>query len=188
MFVIEAEKDENGNYTGKYNIHFKTGGYDEATRRRTVGDLTTEQKQRLFKATLQVLPVGAILRLSPTTKEQLDSGIGGLTSGSIAGYKSIIAEDSKRTEGTVMTAIGEPYVVEYFNVQGEKFSTEVTEYKKVGQTQSYKFAQNVTAPRNLKPSLIRWKYIGEDGKEHYQNVFDSSVVRKAYTEGYNKDP
>ena len=188
MFVIEAEKDEDGNYTGKYNIHFKTGGYDETTGRRTVGDLTTEQKQRLFKATLQVLPVGAVLRLSPTTKEQLDSGIGGLTSGSIAGYKSIIAEDSKRTEGTVMTAIGDPYTVDYFDAQGKKLSTEVTEYTKVGQTQSYKFAQNVTAPRNLRPSLIRWKYLGEDGKEHYQNVFDSNVVRKAYTEGYNKDP
>lgn len=68
-FVIEKEIDSD-----KWNIHFKTGGRDSNLQRRTpwVG-AKEDQKIRLFNAALQVLPNGAILRLSPTTQEQLDT-------------------------------------------------------------------------------------------------------------------
>ena len=74
-----------------YNIHFRTGTAPSIVTgmRRGKSDLTPDQKARLFKAALEVLPDQAELQLSPTTKEQIETKQGGLTSGSIAGFMSI---------------------------------------------------------------------------------------------------
>ena len=44
----------------------------------------------------------------------------------------------------------------------------------------YKYQVNVTKPHNLRPSLIRWQYKGEDGNVYYRNIFDTDVIRNAY--------
>ena len=183
-FVIEAEQNASGAYTGKYNIHFSTGSFDDKLQRRIKGTLSPEEKNRLFAATMRVLPVGATLRLSPTTEEQLKSGIGGLTTGSVVGYNSIF-ENTIRQGGAILEK-GVSYPVNYFDANGIAHSQYVSEYTKVGQnTTNYRYTNNVTRPRNLKPSLIRWKYLGQDGKEHWANIFDHSVIRNSYTQNYN---
>lgn len=185
QFVIEGERDNNGKLTGKYNIHFKTGGFNSELKRRTQWEGKKEtiddQKIRLFRAALEVLPVGSILRLSPTTEQQINERKGGLTSGSIAGYTSIINNEERR-KGIDIVPIGEPYEVKYFDKDGVIHSTQVYEYKKVSQDiKPYKYRVNVTKPRNLKPSLIRWQYaIDDQGNTRYMNIFDSNVIRNAY--------
>lgn len=44
----------------------------------------------------------------------------------------------------------------------------------------YKYQVNITKPHNLRPSLIRWQYKGEDGNVYYRNIFDTDVIRNAY--------
>jgi len=44
----------------------------------------------------------------------------------------------------------------------------------------YKYQVNVTKPHNLRPSLIRWQYKGEDGNVYYRNIFDTDVIRNSY--------
>jgi hypothetical protein len=39
---------------------------------------------------------------------------------------------------------------------------------------------DVLTPRNLKPSLIRWKYINESGQEVYMNIFDHPVIKSTF--------
>lgn len=39
---------------------------------------------------------------------------------------------------------------------------------------------DVMTPRNLKPSLIRWKYINSEGQEVYMNIFDHPVIKNAF--------
>jgi len=45
---------------------------------------------------------------------------------------------------------------------------------------AYKYQVNVTKPHNLRPSLIRWQYKGEDGNVYYRNIFDTDVIRNSY--------
>lgn len=40
---------------------------------------------------------------------------------------------------------------------------------------------DIKTPRNLKPSLIRWKYLDESGVERYMNIFDHPVIKNAFT-------
>lgn len=180
QFIVEAEVIDGVN-TGKYNIHFRTGERNEILKRRIIGNkpLTDDQKTRLFKAALQVLPIGATLRLSPTTAKEINSGLGGLTPGSIAGYNSLINPD--RQNGTTLQTIGEPYEVTYFDVQGRPQITMVSEYKKVAQTSNFKHRVNVTRPHNLRPSLIRWQYKDDTGIIRYKNIFDTEVIRRSFT-------
>jgi hypothetical protein len=75
QFVIEKEWKD-GVATGKYNIHFKTGGpaTAESNFRRTVeGKPNEEQVERLLRAAMDCVPVGGIIRLSPSTAEQIRS-------------------------------------------------------------------------------------------------------------------
>ena len=39
---------------------------------------------------------------------------------------------------------------------------------------------DVKTPRNLKPSLIRWRYVNELGQEVYMNIFDHPVIKNAF--------
>lgn len=39
---------------------------------------------------------------------------------------------------------------------------------------------DVLTPRNLKPSLIRWKYINENNQEVYMNIFDHPVIKSTF--------
>ena len=39
---------------------------------------------------------------------------------------------------------------------------------------------DIMTPRNLKPSLIRWKYINSEGQEVYMNIFDHPVIKNAF--------
>ena len=39
---------------------------------------------------------------------------------------------------------------------------------------------DVKTPRNLKPSLIRWRYVNELGQEVYINIFDHPVIKTAF--------
>lgn len=39
---------------------------------------------------------------------------------------------------------------------------------------------DIKTPRNLKPSLIRWKYLDENGIERYMNIFDHPVIKNAF--------
>lgn len=173
-FVIEKEVDSD-----KWNIHFKTGGKNESLQRRTPWNGTEKQKIRLFNAALQALPDGAILRLSPSTREQIDSGIGGLTSGSIAGYQSIINNEQRRS-GVQLETVSDPYKVSYFDINGILHTTQVSEYRKLSNIpKEYKYRVNVTRPHNLRPSLIRWQY--QDGDSiKYMNIFDSPVIRNSF--------
>lgn len=188
QFVIEGERDLNGTLTGKYNIHFKTGGFNSELQRRTpwVGNDIEQKKIRLFRAALEVLPVGSILRLSPTTEQQINERKGGLTSGSIAGYTSILSNEDRR-EGIEIVPIGNSYEVKYFDKDGIIHSTQVNEYKKVSQkAKPYRYRVNVTKPHNLRPSLIRWQYLDNEGKPQYMNIFDTKVIKDAYIFPENK--
>lgn len=42
---------------------------------------------------------------------------------------------------------------------------------------------DVKTPRNLKPSLVRWKYINEAGQEVYMNIFDHPVIKETFKMG-----
>ena len=42
------------------------------------------------------------------------------------------------------------------------------------------FQVDVKTPRNLKPSLIRWRYVNEVGQEVYMNIFDHPVIKTAF--------
>lgn len=44
-----------------------------------------------------------------------------------------------------------------------------------------KYQVDVKTPRNLKPSLIRWKYINGQGQKVYMNIFDHPVIKGAFT-------
>lgn len=39
---------------------------------------------------------------------------------------------------------------------------------------------DIKTPRNLKPSLIRWKYLDETGVERYMNIFDHPVIKNTF--------
>lgn len=39
---------------------------------------------------------------------------------------------------------------------------------------------DIKTPRNLKPSLIRWKYINANGQQVYMNIFDHPVIKNAF--------
>ena len=178
---FRVEKD--AEHPEMFNIHFRTGGWDNITQRRTAGDLSPDQKTRLFRAALQVIPVGSKVRLSPTTAEQINTGIGGLTTGSIAGWNSIFTNTDRL--GNTKIQKGPAYEVTYFDALGNKQTTMVNEFTKTGQEHRYKFQVNVTKPHNLRPSLIRWQYEDAEGKRHYANIFDSKVIRESYTKPYN---
>ena len=185
-FVIEKEQ---GNI---YNIHFKTGGFDPTIQRRTewASDNPEELEQkkiRLFRASLEALPVGSTLRLAPSTAEQIKTGIGGLTSGSVAGYLSI-GTNQNRTEGINIEQTSNTYDVTYTDRNGVQHTTTVAEYKKVGQSpKTNQYRVNVTKPHNLRPSLIRWKYLNDDGKEVYMNIFDTPIIKNSYTSNRPSD-
>lgn len=175
-FVIEKEIDSD-----KWNIHFKTGGRDSNLQRRTpwVG-AKEDQKIRLFNAALQVLPNGAILRLSPTTQEQLDTKIGGLTKGSIVGYQSII-ENEQRHSGVNLEVVSEPYTVSYFDKSNQVKSAQVREYKKISNVSKHTYKLNITKPNNLKPSLLRWQYVDPtDGVTKYMTIYDHPIIRGSW--------
>ena len=191
-FIIEKEPDSD-----KWNIHFKTGGRDSNLQRRTpwVG-ATEEQKIRLFNAALQTLPDGAILRLSPTTQEQLDTKIGGLTKGSVAGYQSIFSNE-QRHSGVNLEVVSEPYKVSYFDADGKVQSTQVSEYRKISNNpNNHTYKLNVIKPNNLKPSLIRWQYkntlesLRIIKSEEYDKKWkaDPTKSNKAFTLSLQEDP
>ena len=197
-FKLEAEyKTENNKKipTGKYNIHFKTGYLNSLTQRREIipnATLPKDWKERLFKAALRIMPEGKTLRLSPTTKQQITDKQGGLTAGSIAGYRSI-GSDTSRVDGTIIQA-GEQYTVYYFDVASNIFvPTSVTEYTKIGQTKSHKYRENIIRPHNLRPSIIRWQEDDGTGKLVYKNIFDTAPIKNAYVfpdgkhKGYRKE-
>ena len=175
-FVIEKEIDSD-----KWNIHFKTGGRDSNLQRRTPWmGAKEDQKIRLFNAALQVLPDGAILRLSPTTQEQLDTRIGGLTKGSVVGYQSII-ENEQRHSGVNLEVVSEPYTVSYFDKDNQVKSTQVREYKKISNTSKHTYKLNITKPNNLKPSLLRWQYVDPaDGITKYMTIYDHPIIRGSW--------
>jgi hypothetical protein len=172
-------------YTGKYNIHFRTGVFDEATQRRLktgIDTLPVDWKDRLFKATLRILPVGSTLRLSPSTADQISSGIGGLTKGSISGYQSIL----DRMGDSIMEA-GNTYQVQYYSEETGGFvPVEVTEYKKIGNAPRHKYRENVTRGHNLRPSVVRWQEDDGNGNLVYKNIFDTEVIRDAYIKPLSK--
>lgn len=176
-FIIEKEPDSD-----KWNIHFKTGGRDSNLQRRTpwVG-ATEEQKIRLFNAALQTLPDGAILRLSPTTQEQLDTKIGGLTKGSVAGYQSIFSNE-QRHSGVNLEVVSEPYSVSYFDADGRVQSTQVNEYRKISNNpNNHTYKLNVIKPNNLKPSLIRWQYVDPaDNGTKYMTIYDHPIIKGSW--------
>jgi len=89
-FILEQA----GEGQNLYNIHFRTGAdpSENTYMRRGKSTLTPEQRNRLFKAALEVLPMEAEIQISNTTKEQLKSGLGGLGEGSISGFLSISPE------------------------------------------------------------------------------------------------
>lgn len=139
-----------------------------------------DQKIRLFNAALQVLPDGAILRLSPTTQEQLDTRIGGLTKGSVVGYQSII-ENEQRHSGVNLEVVSEPYTVSYFDKDNQVKSTQVREYKKISNTSKHTYKLNITKPNNLKPSLLRWQYVDPaDGITKYMTIYDHPIIRGSW--------
>lgn len=175
-FVIEKETDSD-----KWNIHFKTGGKDNVTQRRTQWEGSTEdQKIRLFNAALQVLPNNSILRLSPTTLEQVNTKIGGLTKGSVSGYKSII-ENQDRRSGVNLEVASSPYTVQYFDKFGVLNTTQVSEYRKISNISSNKYRLNIIKPNNLKPSFIRWQYIDPaDGVQKFMNIYDHPIIRGSW--------
>jgi hypothetical protein len=39
---------------------------------------------------------------------------------------------------------------------------------------------DVKTPRNLKPSLIRWRYVNSEGNETYMNIFDHPVIKDTF--------
>lgn len=45
---------------------------------------------------------------------------------------------------------------------------------------------DVKTPRNLKPSLIRWQYIDNNGQTRFMNVFDHPVIKNAFLEKEGK--
>ena len=200
-FVLERIQGENA-----YYIHFSTGEFDEATQRRTnTNVLEPEQKLRLFQAAIERLPVGAELRLSNTTAKQLDSGIGGLTLGSVMGFNSLNPLQSEvqeknqglltykegvdyqqqqqlRVNDSVLENVGDYQLVDYF-VGNEKRTAYVSTYKKVAQNNPFNhYRLNITRPVNLKPSLVRWQYIGDDGQTHFMTIYDHPIIRKSWNE------
>ena len=48
------------------------------------------------------------------------------------------------------------------------------------------FQIDIKTPRNLKPSLIRWQYIDNNGQPRFMNIFDHPVIKNAFLERKGK--
>lgn len=81
-------------------------------------------------------------------------------------------------------------IVDIYNAEGEFVETvdlsDMGDYYRFKDTYStdeykgYTFKTNISRPRNLKPSLIRWQYDDENGQRKFKNFFDLDFVRDAY--------
>ena len=207
MFILEREVNDIGKYTDTYNIHFKTGGFDSKYKRRTpwVGNKAEieAKKQRLFRAAIEALPLGAELRLSPSTKEELTTGIGGLTKGSVSGFEKLFnigVQDGNVELVKVSNDQNVPIEEEvgYFDKKRHIGHIKINRYKKIKQKKyAHRYRVNITSAHNLRPSLIRWQYYETDVKglpltdsegnilpSKYMNIFDMDAVKNSY---YNMD-
>jgi len=78
--------------------------------------------------------------------------------------------------------VGPYQLVDYF-VGNEKRTAYVSTYKKVAQNNPFAhYRLNITKPVNLKPSLVRWQYIGDDDNIHFMTIYDHPVIRKSWNE------
>lgn len=81
-------------------------------------------------------------------------------------------------------------IVDIYNAEGKFIKTvdlsDMGDYYSFKDTYSrdeyknYIFKTNISRPRNLKPSLIRWQYTDSEGKYRFMNFFDLEIVRNAY--------
>ena len=62
----------------------------------------------------------------------------------------------------------------------DTYVEEIMELLGLNEMPLYKYQVNVTKAHNLRPSLIRWQYMGKDGKVHYRNIFDTDIIRISY--------
>lgn len=64
----------------------------------------------------------------------------------------------------------------------------VRDYEKISSSNyGFTYRNNVTVPRNLKPSLIRWQYQEDENSPiTYMNIFDVPVIRNAYIDPNNR--
>ena len=68
-------------------------------------------------------------------------------------------------------------------IRHEKRTAYVSTYKKVAQNNPFNhYRLNITRPVNLKPSLVRWQYIGDDGQTHFMTIYDHPIIRKSWNE------
>lgn len=194
-YEISLSKDDSRKFkleydTKEWHIHFSTGVWNNTTQRYDppTGNLILDEaeKERLFNATLQLLPDNAILSLQDTTQEQLKTNLGGLTEGSIHGYQSIgNKESNKRSTGVNLTIEAEsPYTVTYFDRNNKKQTVVLHKYRKVSNVNNgIKHQISVTTPNNLKPQLVRWQYEDTQRISHYMNIFDLPTIRTSWHSG-----
>lgn len=77
-------------------------------------------------------------------------------------------------ESGVATVNGKEYAI------SDNLRNEIMADLGIVELPAYKYQVNVTKPHNLRPSLIRWQYKGEDGNVYYRNIFDTDVIRNSY--------
>jgi hypothetical protein len=77
-------------------------------------------------------------------------------------------------ESGIATVNGKEYAI------SDNLRNEIMADLGITELPTYRYQVNVTKPHNLRPSLIRWQYKGEDGNVYYRNIFDTDVIRNSY--------
>lgn len=143
-YIITSKKDKNHSIILTKN--YKTGVWEMFYN----GQVDEETRLDMINAALQLLPKEAIFNLSPNTQMQTNSVI---TEQELQWYNTSMDNITK-----VKLDVVKPVIITYLTADGVTKEETIQQYKKIGDINTHKYQLNITAPYNLKPSLIRWRY------------------------------
>lgn len=125
------------------------------------GDATEEELLRLFQSAIDSAPSNSIIKLSEGSEQYM-----ALFNDLINRMPEILG---------VYTKVDSEEIIDV--------ETAEVQYRKIGKTTPlFTYRENVTRPRNLRPSIIRWRY--EDGT--YDNIFNHEAIKNPYISPINK--
>lgn len=148
-----------------------------------LGNSTAETD--LVNAAMELIPIGDIISLNPNTQVQTN---GVLTEADIVNYGNFISTLSTITGAQLISGDVKPMK---YDSNGVILEAKVQQFKKVANLSNNTYQLNVTAPNNLKPSLIRWQYridkttglpiteetLTENIETRYMTIYDHPVIR-----------
>lgn len=173
--------------------------YDAATNSVVIGNntvyLSAETVENLEKIALSIDPLGAFSKYYTTAQNNTDVNTH-LMRTYLAQFTNTFMDKSYfmpsdivevvDEDGTVKDIVDLDTLDKYYRFK-QGYSTDGKIY-----SPTYKYRISVTQPHNLRPSLIRWKYVesvDSEGKpiEKYMNAFDLAPIQNAYLNHKNRN-